>query len=115
MDTYKTLSAYLGYAVWQISKPLLNEFCASCPGLIDKETGTGKYGMNLVYLQETAIKNSQIDKDERTKNKNKNLPDNIVRHQFMGLLVKIARDRHLTTSIYYYKNILFFRKNFSYC
>lgn len=46
-------------------------------------------------MQQKGVINALIDKDERTKNKNKNVPDNLIRHQFMGLLVKVAKDKYL--------------------
>ncbi len=33
--------------------------------------------------------------DERKKNKNKNVPDNLIRHQWMGWLVKVAKDKYI--------------------
>ena len=36
-----------------------------------------------------------IDKEDR-KNNNKNLSDNVVRHQFMSLLVRAAKDKYVT-------------------
>ena len=38
-----------------------------------------------------------IDKEERNKNNNKNLCDNLVRHQFMSLLVKVPKDKYIRT------------------
>ena len=38
-----------------------------------------------------------LDRDEKINNKNKNLSDNIVRHQFMNLLVKAAKDKYVTS------------------
>jgi hypothetical protein len=79
--------------MWQITKSGLLEFVNLCPGLISEG-----YNFNDVILQQTSIINALIDKEERTKNKNKNLPDNIVRHQFLSLLVKMAKDKYMSRS-----------------
>jgi hypothetical protein len=63
-----------------------------CEHLVDK-----KYDINNIFLVETAICSSLIDKEERTKNNNKNLCDNLVRHQFMSLLVKVPKDKYIRT------------------
>ncbi len=57
-----------------------------------------EYNINGVLLQERVVK--VLDRDERNK-KNKNLPDNLVRHQFMNLLVKIAKDKYLIRCKFY--------------
>ena len=84
-------------SIFQIGQNSLTEFSNTCPGLLDS-----KYNINDVFLQEKGIKNNPLDKDERTKNKNKNLPDNIVRHQWMGLLVRIAKDKYMRSKKNYY-------------
>ena len=83
----------LGSAIWQIGQNTLVEFANSCPGLLDKN-----YDINGVLLQEKGVKANLLDKEERTKNKNKNVPDNIIRHQFLNLLVKVAKDKYITRS-----------------
>jgi hypothetical protein len=93
IDTYRYYSSLLGSNIWQISKNGLLEFVNLSPGLINDS-----YNFNDVLLQQTSITNALIDKEERTKNKNKNLPDNIVRHQFMSLLVKMAKDKYMSRS-----------------
>jgi hypothetical protein len=93
IDTYRYFSSLLGSNIWQISKNGLLEFVNLSPGLI-----SDSYNFNDVLLQQTSITNALIDKEERTKNKNKNLPDNIVRHQFMSLLVKMAKDKYMSRS-----------------
>lgn len=85
----------MGSAIWQINQNALTDFANACPGLLDKS-----YNINDVYLQEKGLKNSLIDKEERTKNKNKNIPDNLIRHQFMGLLVKITKDKYIRCKIF---------------
>jgi len=71
------------------------EFANASVDLIDKT-----YDTNGVLLQEKAVKANLIDKEEKTKNKNKNIPDNIIRHQFMSLLFKVARDKYMVRSNY---------------
>ena len=84
MDCYKYLSSQLGSAVWQISPNTLNEVSNECPDLIDTE-----YNINSVFLQEKAAKAADKGK------KYKNLPDNLVRHQFLSLLVRVSKDKYL--------------------
>ena len=92
MDCYKTLSALLGSSIWQISENILKDFCDNCNGLIDIK----QYNINGILLQARAVKANPIDMTERVKNKNKNIPDNIIRHQFLSLLVRIAKDKYVT-------------------
>jgi hypothetical protein len=80
----------LGSTIWQIGQNALLEFVSNCPGLCDKV-----YDINGVLLKDKEVKAAQIDKEERTKNRNKNVPDNLIRHQFMNLLVKVAKDRYM--------------------
>ena len=81
----------MGSSIWQIQETTLKDFFVSCNNLIDLKI----YNINGVLLQARAVKASQIDMQER-KNKNKNIPDNIIRHQFLGLLVRVARDKYIT-------------------
>ena len=90
IDCYKYYSSMSGYQVWQITQNSLSEFIYRCPGLCDKT-----YDINNVYLQQKVVVGNLVDKDDRKK-KNKNLSDNIVRHQFMNLLVKTAKDKYVT-------------------
>ena len=92
IDCYKTLSSYSGFSIWQISQSTLTEFVNKCNNLVDK-----KYDINNIFLVETGITASMIDKEEKTKNNNKNLCDNLVRHQFMSLLVKVPKDKYIRT------------------
>ena len=91
IDCYKTLSSYSGLSIWQISQSTLTEWINKCENLVDK-----KYDINNIFLVETGITASLIDKMERKKN-NKNLCDNLVRHQFMSLLVKVPKDKYIRT------------------
>ena len=90
LETYKNLSAYLGWKVWQIGQNQITEFVSSCPDLLDKN-----YLINDVLVKVTEVKSNAIDKQDRKKNQN--IPDNIIRHQFMMLLVKIAKDKYFRT------------------
>lgn len=87
----------MGSPVWQINQNTLVDFSNNCPGLIDKT-----YNMNDILLKDKEIKAAQIDKDERNKNKNRCVPDNLIRHQFMGLLVKVAKDKYVRCIIIIY-------------
>ena len=87
IDTYKNLSAYLGWKIWQIGQNQITEFAQTCSDLIDN-----KYLINDFLVKVTEVKSNFIDKLERKKNPN--IPDNIIRHQFMMLLVKIAKDKY---------------------
>ena len=90
VETYKNLSAYLGWKIWQIGQNQITEFAQSCNDLLDS-----KYLINDVLVKVTEVKSNMIDKQERKKNIN--IPDNIIRHQFMMLLVKIAKDKYFRT------------------
>ena len=89
-ETYKNLSAYLGWKIWQIGQNQITEFAQSCPDLIDN-----KYLINDFLVKVTEVKSNAIDKLERKKNQN--IPDNIIRHQFLMLLVEIAKDKYFRT------------------
>ena len=91
IDCYKYYSSIGGYSVWQITQNSLSEFVYKCPNLCDKS-----YGINNVYLQQRVVVGNLTDKEDRKK-KNKNISDNnIIRHQFMNLLVKTAKDKYIT-------------------
>lgn len=86
------MAAILGSPIWQITENTIKDFFSNCHGLVDLKV----YNINGVLLQARAVRASQIDMTERVKNKNKNIPDNIIRHQFMSLLVRVARDKYIT-------------------
>ena len=90
VETYKNLSAYLGWKIWQIGQNQITEFAQNCPDLLD-----GKYLINDVLVKVTEVKSNPTDKQE--KKQNKNIPDNIIRHQFLMLLVKVAKDKYYRT------------------
>ena len=91
IDCYKYYSSIGGYSVWQITQNSLSEFIYKCPGLCDKS-----YDINNIYLQQKVVVGNLVDKEDKKK-KNKNISENnIIRHQFMNLLVKIAKDKYVT-------------------
>ena len=90
IDCYKYYSSLSGMSVWQITQNNLTEFISHCNDFCNKQ-----YDINNVYLTQKTVCGSLIDKDDRKK-KNKNLSDNIVRHQFMNLLVKVSKDKYIT-------------------
>ena len=90
IDCYKYFASYSGCQTWQITQNMLTEFIYKCPGMCDKS-----YDINNVYLQQKVVVGNLVDKEDK-KNKNKNLGENIVRHQFMNLLVKAAKDKYVT-------------------
>ena len=92
IDCYKYYSSFSGFSVWQITQNNLTEFISRCPGMCDKT-----YDINNIYLTQKVVCGNLLDRDEKINNKNKNLSDNIVRHQFMNLLVKAAKDKYVTS------------------
>ncbi len=88
LQTYKHLSSFIGWSLPQITQSVLLEFAISCPGLIEKG-----FENNDVIIQHKAVKiNAKLD--DKLKN-SKNVPDNVIRHEFMGVLVKIANNKYL--------------------
>jgi hypothetical protein len=79
-----------GFQVWQITQNNLTEFISHCTGMCDI-----KYDINNIFLTQKTVCGNLLDKEERKKN-NRNLSDNIVRHQFMSLLVRAAKDKYVT-------------------
>ena len=90
IDCYKYYSSLSGYQIWQITQNNLTEFISHCNGMCDI-----KYDINNIYLTQKTVCGNLLDKEDRKTN-NKNLSDNIVRHQFMNLLVKSAKDKYVT-------------------
>ena len=90
IDCYKYYSSLSGMSVWQITQNNLTEFINHCNDFCNKQ-----YDINNVYLTQKIVCGSLVDKEDRKK-KNKNLSDNIVRHQFMNLLVKVSKDKYIT-------------------
>ena len=91
IDCYKYYASMSGFSVWQITQNSLTEFINKCPGMCDKT-----YDINNIYLTQKVVCANSYDINDRKKNNNKNLSDNIVRHQFMNLLVKAAKDKYVT-------------------
>ena len=90
IDCYKYYSSLSGFSVWQITQNNLSEFINHCNGFCDKN-----YDINNVFLTQKTVCGNLVDKEDRKK-KNKNLSDNIVRHQFLNLLVKVSKDKYIT-------------------
>ena len=93
LDCYRTLSSLLGWKVWQIGQNQISEFASNCPNLLDS-----KYLINDIMVKLTETKSNQLDINERKKNSN--IPDNIIRHQWMMLLVKISKDKYYRTKVF---------------
>ena len=96
MDCYRFFSAISGSSVWQIQENTIKEFFSSCKDLVDLKI----YNINGILLQARAIRANPLDMTERVKNKNKNIPDNIIRHQFLSLLIRVAKDKYVTQCNY---------------
>ena len=90
IDCYKYYASLSGFQIWQITQNNLTEFISKCPGMCDI-----KYDINNVFLTQKTVVGNLLDKEDKKKN-NKNLSDNIVRHQFMSLLVRAAKDKYVT-------------------
>ena len=90
IDCYKYYASYSGCQIWQITQNSLTEFINKCPGMCDKT-----YDINNVFLQQKVVVGNLVDKEDKKK-KNRNLGENVVRHQFMNLLVKSAKDKYVT-------------------
>ena len=90
IDCYKYYASLSGFQIWQITQNNLTEFISKCPGMCDI-----KYDINNIYLTQKTVCGNLLDKEDKKKN-NKNLSDNIVRHQFMSLLVRAAKDKYVT-------------------
>ena len=92
IDCYKYYSSMSGLSIWQITQNVLTEFINKCPGMCDKT-----YDINNIFLTQKVVTGNALDLNDRKKNNNKNLNENnIVRHQFMNLLVKAAKDKYVT-------------------
>ena len=90
IDCYKYYSSMSSFSVWQITQNNLAEFINHCNNFCDKN-----YDINNVFLTQKTVCGNLIDKEDRKK-KNKNLSDNLVRHQFLNLLVKVSKDKYIT-------------------
>ena len=90
IDCYKYYASLSGFQIWQITQNNLTEFINKCPGMCDI-----KYDINNIFLTQKTVCGNLLDKEDKKKN-NKNLSDNIVRHQFMSLLVRAAKDKYVT-------------------
>ena len=92
IDCYKYYASLSGFTVWQITQNVLTDFISKCPGMCDKT-----YDINNVFLTQKVVLANQYDLEDRKKKNNKMINENnIVRHQFMNLLVKAAKDKYVT-------------------
>lgn len=57
------------------------------------------YSKDFLLLK---VENCKMADFEEKKKKNKNVPDNIVRHQFFNFLVKVSIDKYVNNCKYYY-------------
>ena len=89
IDCYKYYSSFSGFDIFQISENSLKTFINKCNDFIDNE-----YNIENIISIKNEITSNLIDKEERSKKKNKNLSDNLVRHQFLNFLVKISIDKY---------------------
>ena len=89
IDCYKYYSSFSGFDIFQISENSLKNFINKCNDFIDNE-----YNIENIISIKNEITSNLIDKEERSKKKNKNLSDNLVRHQFLNFLVKISIDKY---------------------
>lgn len=87
---YKYLSSQLGSSIPQIGENTLIDFFNNCHELFNT-----KFVTNDILIQATTVKGFDI---EERKRKNSNIPNNIVRHQFLYLLVKIATSNYILTN-----------------
>ena len=75
IDCYKYFASITGLQLWQITQNSLTDFIYKCPEV---------------------VVGNLVDKEDKKK-KNKNITENnLIRHQFMNLLVKTAKDKYVT-------------------
>lgn len=86
LDCYKYYASNGITSVWQITNNSIKEFFDSCPGLCSQN-----YGSDFLLLKHKEVQN--LDKDERTRLKNRMVPENVIRHQFLAFLFRVAKDK----------------------
>ncbi|MCQ2819743.1 MAG: hypothetical protein MJ252_20960, partial [archaeon] len=91
INCYKNYSSRANTDLYQITLNLYTEFINNCPGLVEEDKN---YNANFINLKRQGAYSNAIDQEEKKKG-NKNLPDNLVRHQFLGFLVKVAIDKYI--------------------
>jgi hypothetical protein len=82
-----------GSNAWQINQTNEQDLFYRFPGLVDNKV----YNINDVFLQDISVKSTKIDLEAKKEDK-RNIPDGIIRHQFMNLLVKVVKDRYVSRS-----------------
>ena len=91
MQTYKHISSYVGYRLPQITQTILLEFIRDCNGIMDEN-----YDSKDISLQHTSVKGFKKN-DDKVKDP-KLSTENVVRHEFMWILVRIAYDKYMVRS-----------------
>ena len=89
INCYKNYSSRANTQLWQITLNLSTEFINNCKGLAEED-----YDTNFINLKKQSALSNLIDLEEEKKG-NKNLCKNLVRHQFMNFLVKVAIDKYV--------------------
>lgn len=73
--------------IWQIGNSAIIDFLNKANGLLSTS-----YPQSFMNLKMQSVKSAD---NEETKKKNKNVPEGIVRHQLMNLLVKVGIDKYV--------------------
>lgn len=101
--TYKYVSSFSGLSIWQIPQSTLLELMNKATGIYDN------YSKDFLLLKVETVKMADL---EEKKKKNKNVPDNLVRHSFLNFLIKLAIDKYITNCKYSIINQLSYIFNF---
>ena len=83
---YKNISSFSGLSIWQITQSAFLELMNKCNNLFDS------YSKDFMLLKVEGVKQAE---NEEKKKKNKNVPENIIRHQLLNILVKISIDKYV--------------------
>jgi len=86
LKTYKYFSSFSGLSIWQIPQSLLLDIMGKCHGIYDN------YSKDFLLLK---VETCRLADNEERKKKNKNIPENLVRHQFVNFLIKLAIDKYV--------------------
>lgn len=91
--TYKYISSFSGLSIWQIQQSSILELMNKANNFFEN------YAKDFLLLKVETVK--MADNDERKK-KNKNIPDNLVRHQFLNFFVKASIDKYINNRRFYF-------------
>lgn len=83
---YKNISSQ-ATPIWQIGNSAILDFLNKSNGLLSQN-----YPQSFMNLKLQGVKSAD---SEESKKKNKNVPEGIIRHQFMNLLGKVAIDKYV--------------------